>query len=96
MENLCDIIKEDSNILDIGSGSGYLTACLAKMVKFFRLIFYKDFKNDFFLIGSKGKVIGIEHIEELVNASINNIRKNNADLLDSGKLEIRTGDGRMG
>lgn len=50
----------------------------------------------FIQISSKGKVIGIEHMNELVSVSIKNIRKNNADLLDSGRLEIRVGDGRIG
>ena len=33
---------------------------------------------------------------ELVKKSIENVRKNNADLLDSGRLEIYEGDGRRG
>lgn len=47
-------------------------------------------------IGPAGKVIGIEHIEELVDYSIRNVRKHNADLLDSGRLELLEGDGRLG
>ncbi|WP_184891071.1 protein-L-isoaspartate O-methyltransferase [Candidatus Cardinium hertigii] len=72
------VINEDSHILDVGSGSGYLAVCFAKMV------------------GSNGTVYGIDHIEDLVNCSKQNIRKNNADLLDSKKLILILGDGRLG
>ena len=47
-------------------------------------------------VGGNGKVIGIEHISELTDISIQNVRKHNADLLDSGQLELVTGDGRQG
>lgn len=43
-----------------------------------------------------GVVIGIEHIQNLVNESIQNIRKNDKDLLETGKLQIVHGDGRLG
>lgn len=78
LEHLIDVIDEDSHILDVGSGSGYLAACFAK------------------LIGPRGKVVGIEHIEELVNLSIQNVQKNNSELLDSGRLQLVVGDGRNG
>ncbi|KAH7730042.1 L-isoaspartate [Aphelenchoides avenae] len=78
LEKLQDVIKENSKILDVGSGSGYLAACFAKM------------------IGPAGKVIGIEHIEELVDLSDRNVRKHHADLLESGRLELLEGDGRLG
>lgn len=47
-------------------------------------------------IGPAGKVIGIEHIEELVDLSDRNVRKHHADLLESGRLELLEGDGRLG
>jgi protein-L-isoaspartate O-methyltransferase len=31
LEGLVDVIRPDSHILDIGSGSGYLTTCFAKL-----------------------------------------------------------------
>eukprot|EP00486_Rosalina_sp_Unknown_P001355 CAMPEP_0201568106 /NCGR_PEP_ID=MMETSP0190_2-20130828/8978_1 /ASSEMBLY_ACC=CAM_ASM_000263 /TAXON_ID=37353 /ORGANISM="Rosalina sp." /LENGTH=231 /DNA_ID=CAMNT_0047988845 /DNA_START=53 /DNA_END=748 /DNA_ORIENTATION=+ len=64
--------------LDIGSGSGYLVACMA------------------YLVGDKGKVIGIEHIEELVELSKQNINKNHSHLISSTNIEIICGDGREG
>lgn len=47
-------------------------------------------------MGSGGKVVGIDHIDELVQMSEKNIRKSNADLLDSGTLKLVSGDGRLG
>uniref|UniRef100_A0AC34FM00 Protein-L-isoaspartate O-methyltransferase n=1 Tax=Panagrolaimus sp. ES5 TaxID=591445 RepID=A0AC34FM00_9BILA len=78
LEALEPKLHENAKVLDVGSGSGYLTACFAKM------------------IGAGGKAVGIEHMGELVKKSIENIRKSNADLLDSGRLEIYEGDGRRG
>jgi protein-L-isoaspartate(D-aspartate) O-methyltransferase len=46
--------------LDVGSGSGYLTVCMAIMV------------------GDGGHVVGIEHIPELVEVSIKNVRKSHS------------------
>uniref|UniRef100_A0A915CL82 protein-L-isoaspartate(D-aspartate) O-methyltransferase n=1 Tax=Ditylenchus dipsaci TaxID=166011 RepID=A0A915CL82_9BILA len=48
------------------------------------------------LLGQNGKVAGIDHMPELVKMSEKNIRLNDADLLDSGKLKLITGDGRLG
>ena len=48
------------------------------------------------LVYPGGKAIGVEHIQELVDKSINNIKKNNQDLFDKGVLEIHKADGRQG
>uniref|UniRef100_A0A673T715 Protein-L-isoaspartate(D-aspartate) O-methyltransferase n=1 Tax=Suricata suricatta TaxID=37032 RepID=A0A673T715_SURSU len=48
------------------------------------------------MVGSTGKVIGIDHIKELVDDSINNVRKDDAMLLSSGRVQLVVGDGRMG
>ena len=42
------------------------------------------------------QVFGIDHIEELVNKSIENIKKNNSYLFDNQTIQILTGDGRNG
>ena len=47
------------------------------------------------MMGS-GQVYGIEHIHELVEKSVANIRKSDAELIDSGKIKIVEGDGRKG
>uniref|UniRef100_A0A8C0SQ76 Protein-L-isoaspartate(D-aspartate) O-methyltransferase n=3 Tax=Canis lupus TaxID=9612 RepID=A0A8C0SQ76_CANLF len=48
------------------------------------------------MVGSSGKVIGIDHIKELVDDSINNVRKDDPVLLSSGRVQLVVGDGRMG
>lgn len=78
LENMVECLKEGSRVLDIGSGSGYLSAVLGLMV------------------GSTGKVFGIEHVEELVSQSVENIRRDNPQLLDSGVVKIMCKDGRTG
>jgi protein-L-isoaspartate(D-aspartate) O-methyltransferase len=70
LEVLEEKLKEGAKVLDVGSGTGYLTACFAVMV------------------GKTGKSIGIEHIEELTNLSINNVKKWNPDILNTGNLQI--------
>jgi protein-L-isoaspartate(D-aspartate) O-methyltransferase len=48
------------------------------------------------LVGPRGHVVGIEHIDGLVKDSIANTRKSHQNLLDSGRLLLVTGDGRQG
>lgn len=78
LEMLQDKLIPGARVLDVGSGSGYLTACMARLVQ------------------PGGKVIGIEHIPELVQLSIKNISKNGRSLFDDEILEIVLGDGRSG
>ncbi|PFX24705.1 Protein-L-isoaspartate(D-aspartate) O-methyltransferase [Stylophora pistillata] len=78
LEMLKDHLYDGAKALDVGSGSGYLTACMAEMV------------------GESGKVIGIDHIPELVEKSRKNIKQQNSDLLDSGRIVLVSGDGRKG
>jgi len=69
------ILRPGARVLDVGSGSGYLSACMAMMLK----------QNDI----TDGKVFGIEHMEPLVDQSIVNIKKGNSDLFSSGLLDVR-------
>lgn len=71
-------LTEGAKALDIGCGSGYLTAAMAVMV------------------GPRGKVVGIEHIPQLVEMSRRNIEKHHGNLLRSGCIELIEGDGRIG
>ncbi|KAF9431788.1 hypothetical protein BGZ76_011697 [Entomortierella beljakovae] len=64
--------------LDVGSGSGYLTVCMAEMV------------------GPQGRVIGVEHISELVDLSTKNTIKDHPEYLDEGRVSFHTADGRVG
>lgn len=55
MSILSDQLFDGAKALDVGSGSGYLSACMA------------------FMVGSRGRVIGIDHIPELVEISLKNV-----------------------
>ena len=74
-----------ARVLDVGSGSGYLTHVLAN------LVCGADGTGD-------GKVVGIDHIPELTELATTNMRKSEEGrrLLESGKVEFVTGDGRKG
>ncbi|XP_076834088.1 l-isoaspartyl protein carboxyl methyltransferase, like isoform X2 [Brachyhypopomus gauderio] len=78
LEILSDKLVEGASALDVGSGSGYLTACFARMV------------------GPTGKVVGIEHIQELLQVSVRNVQADDPDLLTSGRIKLVVGDGRLG
>ncbi|XP_056152036.1 l-isoaspartyl protein carboxyl methyltransferase, like [Lampris incognitus] len=78
LEVLGDKLTEGASALDVGSGSGYLTACFARMV------------------GPSGKVVGIEHINELVQMSARNVQGDDPELLSSGRIKLVVGDGRQG
>jgi protein-L-isoaspartate(D-aspartate) O-methyltransferase len=49
------------------------------------------------MVGPTGKVVGIEHISELVDWSVSNLKKDKlGDALEKGQIEMVTGDGRQG
>jgi protein-L-isoaspartate(D-aspartate) O-methyltransferase len=69
-------------VLDVGSGSGYLSAVLHHMVS---------------PEGHSGKVVGIDHIPELVEWSVQNLKKDGlGSALEKKQIEMITGDGRQG
>ncbi|KAM4662726.1 protein-L-isoaspartate(D-aspartate) O-methyltransferase-like [Discoglossus pictus] len=78
LELLEDKLVEGAKALDVGSGSGYLTACFARMV------------------GLTGKVVGIEHIDHLIQDAIQNVQHDDPTLLSSGRIKFVVGDGRLG
>ena len=65
IEYLQEKLTPGSKVLDVGSGSGYLTACFGEMVS----VYNKDHKK-------RGKVIGIDIYKELVKYSNERIKKN--------------------
>jgi len=79
-ESLLDYLQPGAQVLDIGSGSGYLTAVLAN------------------LVGPAGKVVGIDHIQPLVDMANANTAKSEEGkkMLESGQVKFVTGDGRKG
>ncbi|XP_072938585.1 protein-L-isoaspartate(D-aspartate) O-methyltransferase isoform X2 [Epargyreus clarus] len=78
LEKLKAQLTPGEKALDVGSGSGYLTACMALM------------------LGENGRVIGIDHIPELVALATKNIQQDNPDLLTSQRIKLIVGDGRQG
>lgn len=78
LEAVEEKLVDGAKVLDVGSGSGYLTACLAHMV------------------GPSGKVYGLEHIKQLVEQSIANIKNDCANLVETERVVIMQADGRDG
>jgi len=78
LELLADYLRPGARALDVGCGSGYLCACMARMV------------------GSTGLVVGIDYLQPLVDLALANIAQADGDLLASGRLIIRHGDGWRG
>lgn len=79
-ESLLDFLHSGSKVLDIGSGSGYLTHVLVELVK------------------PGGRVVGIDHIQGLIDLSHRNMAKSaeGRSLLESGAVKFVKGDGRLG
>lgn len=77
LELLADKLVPGAKVLDVGSGSGYLTACFSRMI-------------------GDGQVVGVEHQPSLVKLGLENIRRDDRSLIESGKIRIIQGDGRMG
>jgi protein-L-isoaspartate(D-aspartate) O-methyltransferase len=79
-ESMLDLLKPGAKVLDVGSGSGYLTHVLAE------------------LVSPGGMVIGIEHIQALVQLAQKNTEKSaeGRELLAKGAVTYVKGDGRKG
>lgn len=78
LELLSEYLTPGARVLDVGCGSGYLSACMARMV------------------GQAGKVVAIDHVQQLVELCQSNIRKADGALLDDGRLVVKQGDGWKG
>ncbi|OAL65367.1 CDC7 protein kinase [Trichophyton rubrum] len=83
-EYLLPFLHPGARVLDIGCGSGYLSHVFAELI------------TD--APASDGCVVGIDHIQGLVDLSLKNLAKSEEGrkLLDSGKIKIVKGDGRKG
>jgi len=82
-ESLLSFLTPGSRVLDIGSGSGYLTAVLAELVQ--------DG-------GKRGRVVGLEHIKALKELGEGNVGKSERgrEMLRGGLVKFVVGDGRKG
>jgi protein-L-isoaspartate(D-aspartate) O-methyltransferase len=87
LESLLAYIGPGKRVLDIGSGSGYLTAVLGE------LVFAQENQAN-----ETGVVVGLEHIKELRDLGASNMEKSERgkSLLQTGKVRFIIGDGRRG
>ncbi|KAI9773323.1 MAG: hypothetical protein M1840_007538 [Geoglossum simile] len=79
-ESLLAFLGQNARVLDIGSGSGYLTHVLANLVP------------------PDGVVIGVDHIQGLVDMATSNMGKSKSGhtLLESKRVQFIKADGRLG
>lgn len=79
-EALLPFLNPGARVLDVGSGSGYLTHVLAS------------------LVGAEGRVVGVDHIQELVDLAKRNAGKSSEgrNMLEKGQIAFVKGDGRKG
>lgn len=89
LESLLPYLTPTSKVLDIGSGSGYLTHVLANLL---------TPSNPTSHTTPSGIVIGIDHIPALTTLATTNMSKFPAgrSMLSSGLVKFVTGDGRKG
>ncbi|PGH12555.1 protein-L-isoaspartate O-methyltransferase [Helicocarpus griseus UAMH5409] len=87
-EYLLPYLHPGSRVLDIGSGSGYLTHVFANLIT--------DESSP--TTSSDGHVIGIDHIKGLTDMCNTNMAKSESgrQMLASGKARFVLGDGRLG
>ena len=94
LEQIVPYLKKNSkersklSILDVGCGSGYLTAALGRLVD--------DSGGKEPIVGKGGKVYGIDVYPDLVDMTRENINKEDGDLLQNGIVEVDYGDGWKG
>ena len=79
-EALLPFLHPSSSVLDVGSGSGFLTHVLANLVE------------------PGGRVVGIDHIQALVDLANRNASSNEGgrEALSTGRIKFVKGDGRKG
>lgn len=86
LEYLLPALQPGSHVLDVGSGSGYLTACFAKQVQ----VNNPDYKK-------RGKVVGIDIYKSLLNLSNKTIQDNYPELMRyPSRCKLIHGSGRFG
>ncbi|PQE14502.1 L-isoaspartate O-methyltransferase protein [Rutstroemia sp. NJR-2017a BBW] len=90
-EYLLPYLGPGKRVLDIGSGSGYLTAVLGELC-------FGSATGSASGVKGKGKVVGLEHIRELQEMGETNMRRSETGRrwLEEGLVRFVVGDGRKG
>ncbi|KAF8178109.1 Pcmt1-prov protein [Mycena galopus ATCC 62051] len=88
VDHLLPFLRPGAKVLDVGSGSGYLCAVLHHLVT--------SYTEDKVVVA--GKVIGVDHIPELVYWSLQNLKKDDRTrrAVEEKQIEVHAGDGRLG
>ncbi|KAH9823416.1 protein-L-isoaspartate O-methyltransferase [Melampsora americana] len=87
LENLLPFLKPGARVLDVGSGSGYVLACMYHLISSPIATGIQQQAHGF--------AIGIEHIPELAKESIENLKSDGLDEpLVGGSIKVVAGDGR--
>jgi protein-L-isoaspartate(D-aspartate) O-methyltransferase len=96
-EYLLPYLGPGKRVLDIGSGSGYLTAVLGELC-FGSATGSGSGSNKEGSPKGKGKVVGLEHIRELREMGEMNMRRSETGRrwLEEGLVKFVVGDGRKG
>ncbi|CEM18497.1 unnamed protein product [Vitrella brassicaformis CCMP3155] len=88
LEYLSDQLQPGNSALDVGSGTGYLTTCMA------RLCGLVDDKNE--VHHDLGKVVGIDYVKPLVEMSVDNVKNDLPKLMEAPNFKLLVGDGWKG
>ncbi len=76
LQKLAAKINSTGKAVDIGTGSGYIAACLAEMM------------------GKGSQVYMVDHIQEILDFAVNNIKKGNSYLIKQKRIIPILKDGR--
>jgi protein-L-isoaspartate(D-aspartate) O-methyltransferase len=85
LQELAAHLQPGAKVLDVGCGSGYLTACFAELVR--------GGGGDG---GGRGHAYGIDHIGGLVDLSAANMQQGNPSSLEEGDASLLVADGFEG
>lgn len=85
-------------ILDVGCGSGYLTACLGRWFQAPRGAAANTNNSNpaSSILGRPGRVFGIDIYPHLVNLTKENIMKKDGDLIQNGIVQVKVANGWNG